>query len=376
MKRFIISLGLIVFLFTPDTAQSQATGPSLYYVFVRSSRVALLPFVNYTESVNVGDSLMPRLRRELIGRSVELADSADIETVLRKYRIRNTVEPSIQQIQLLSDELEVSYILVGSIDYVRTDAEAIEVALAARLIYVPTVEIVWSGTASAHSDDRRLPFELGKTLDTNRLIARASMRLLQSFNYTPPSRTRRIDSIQVYLHRQEIAKPCRSILILPFSNESHAAAAGYAVQNQFVAQLMSDGYSLIEPARAQQILYETRCGAGEISVEAVNVMRRELGADFILTGTVETYSGAFVPDWGDDPEVSMQVRLIDAAEGTIAWSQTASRRGSQGLVMFGYGATHGLNDLSRQLVRSLVHAIPHTTILEANSVSNATGYAQ
>ncbi|MFZ5432233.1 MAG: GNA1162 family protein, partial [Calditrichota bacterium] len=161
-----------------------------------------------------------------------------------------------------------------------------------------------------------------------------------------------------------------------FSNESHAAAAGYAVQNQFVAQLMSDGYSLIEPARAQQILYETRCGAGEISVEAVNVMRRELGADFILTGTVETYSGAFVPDWGDDPEVSMQVRLIDAAEGTIAWSQTASRRGSQGLVMFGYGATHGLNDLSRQLVRSLVHAIPHTTILEANSVSNATGYAQ
>jgi TolB-like protein len=358
--RWSLSLLLWCSLIVPTIVWAQPAGPSLHNVFVRASRVALLPFVNWAEAPGITTEVMVRVRAELIARSVDLADSAQVAAVLRKHRIRNTAELTVEQIQKLSSELDVSYLLVGTIDYVARGDSTFEIALSARLLYLPTIEIVWSSCASAHSDDTRWPLAIGRTTKTAVLMQRAVARLFHAFRYAPAARIPHVTALALDERSARTVLPCRTMLVLPFANETTTKAAGFMVANLFVSELLHEGYTIVEPGRVKDLFLSTgNLPNGEIPLDLLTKCRADLAVDFVLTGSVYRCAVSPAPDGMDDPSLAVDVRIIDTRDGVIRWAKSRERAGSDALSLFGFGTAPGMGSLSRSVVRRLTQAIPH-----------------
>jgi TolB-like protein len=347
-------------------AWAQPTGQSLHDVFVRASRVALLPFVNWAEVPGVTADVMGHVRAELAARNVELADSAQVAAVLRKHRIRNTAELTVEQIQKLSGELDVGYLLIGTIDYVARGENTFEIVVSARLLYLPTIQIVWSSSASAHSDDSRGPLAIGHTADTPTLIHKAAARLFRSFRYAPATRVPRVTALTFDERDGPAVLPCRTVLVLPFANETTTKAAGFMVANLFVSELLREGYNVVEPGRVKDLFLSTgNLPNGEMTMDLLTKCRTDLDVDFILTGSVHRCTTSPTADDFEDPSLAVDVHLVNTRDGLVCWAKSRERAGSDALSLFGFGVNPSMGALSRSVVHHLTQAIPHVSQLAA-----------
>jgi hypothetical protein len=357
MRRAFLTAALAAILLIP-TCGAWAQ-PALYYVFVQSSRVALLPFSNPAEVPLAMPEIMHGVRAELLRKSVELADSGQVADVLRRHRIRNTSELTVAQVQTLSKELNVSYLLVGSLEAYGASDKATEIALSARLLAVPTVTIEWSSSASAHSNDRVLPFDLGHTNNAKRLVRRAVTDLFHSFRYGRAQTTRHVESVKVTEGGQTQAMPCRRVAVLAFANETSVHGASQAVTNQLVTALYQQGFEVVDPGRVREVMLGVNdLTQGEMSQETLHHWRDELGADFVLTGTVSEYESQRMGNGIDDPSLSVESRRVDTQTGQVTWAKALARHGSDSGSLFGLGSVHSLAALSRRMARACVAAIP------------------
>ena len=356
MRSTLIGLGLALCLFVlPSSSRSQV---DLFEVLVKEPRLAVLPFMNLADVPEVTPGIMEQVRAELQDLSIELADPDITAKVLRKYRIRNTAELTARQVQLLSEELVVGYLLVGSIDRYWQSETSAEVALSARLLYVPSVSIEWSASTAVHTDDAIAPLDIGRVGQAENLTGRAVAKLLRKFRKDPSRRKPSVVSIQTRHKKPPSSQPCRRILALEFANDTNTRFAGHIVTNQILSALHQFGFEIVDPGRVRQVMLAKReFLRGEISSALLSEFQKELGADFVLTGTVSRYTTSAAQNL-DEPSVAFEARLVDAQQGEVVWAGTFSREGKDSAWLFNLGYIHGLGTLSNLMARKLVKTIP------------------
>lgn len=331
----------------------------LFEVFVKEPRLAVLPFRNLSDFPEVTPEIMAQIRAELNGLSIELADSTVTADILRKYRIRNTDELTARQVQLLSEELVVGYLLVGTIDRYWQSETSAEVALSARLLYAPTVSIEWSSSATAHTDDHITPLGIGRIQHAEHLTRRALNRLFTDFRKHRSQRKQSVLSIQTRSKQSSDTLLCRKLLLLTFANDTKTKFAGHIVSNQVLSALYRFGFEVVDPGRVREVMLAKReFLRGEISSELLDEFKSELGADFVLTGTVSSYKTSLSPQNLDEPSVAFETRLVDTRNGGIVWAETFSREGKDSAWLFHLGSVHGLGALSNRMAQNLAKAIP------------------
>jgi len=350
-------LGIVVCLcWLPAYSQSQV---DLFEVFVKEPRLAVLPFANLTDYPEVTPEVMAQIRAELQDLSIELADSNSTADILRKYRIRNTDELTARQVQLLSEELVVGYLLVGTIDRYWQSETSAEVALSARLLYAPSVSIEWSSSATAHTDDYFTPLSIGRVEHAEHLTRRAINKLFTDFRKHHSQRKRSVLSIQTRSKSPPSNPPCRRILLLPFANDTETRFAGHIFSNQVLSALYRFGFEIIDPGRVREVMLAKReFLRGEISSTLLAEFQSELGADFILTGTVSRFKTTLSPQSLDEPTVAFEARLVDTQHGGVVWAESFAREGKDSAWLFHIGSVHGLGALSNIMARKLAKAIP------------------
>jgi TolB-like protein len=349
---------LLVMAILGWSAPASAQGDMVEQLAKRT-RVALLPFANYAEVPKAMPDVMSLVRTELKRYNVPLADSQATADALRRHRVRNTNELTLDQIHALSDQLGVAYLLVGSLDRYVSGKTAGEVALSARLIYVPTGSIEWVSTATRHSLDGIRVLEVGREPDAERLAALAAADLFHNFGYRHADHRKEVEWVWLRNGGRSHKQLCERILVLPLGNESTVYNAGGIFYNHLIAALDRRGFTVVEPGRAREMMLEDgNMAPGRASESLLQLCGNELGTNLILTGAVSTFECALPTNMDQIPTISVEARLIEAQTGQVVWARDMHCSGSDSQLLFGVGTTYSVSTVARRLADDLVKAIP------------------
>ncbi len=357
MKTFVGIVALVAGLIG-FAAQSQAQADP-FDVFVKGSRVAVLPFVNYAEEPAAMPLVMQQVREELNKRSVELVTADAIAEVLRRYRVRNTNEISVDLIQKLSTDLAAAYLLVGSLDRYVAAEEGAEVALSARLIYVPTAAIEWAASCDVHTADGIQPLGIGIVKSADRLTRHAVKELLDNFRYKRPENFKRVEAVRLGGGGNALMLPCQTLVVLPFANESGLHFAGNIMTQRLITALFDAGFNVADPGRIREsMLEEGDVTPGKATTSLLKLCQEQTGADLILTGTVSRLTGSVASGFEIPAHLEVEARLIDCRSGDVVWAKNLQSDSGDGALLFGVGYRHGIGSVMDHLATRLAHAIP------------------
>lgn len=353
-NRRLLALALLGVLMLSPAARPQ---PDLYHVLVRSSRVAVLPPANLSGVPEASLPALEAVRVELLRLHADVAADDELRVVLRDHRIRNTAEVSLADARTIADALSVRYLLLGSIDrYAEADSSA-EVALSARVLDAVSGTVVWANSVAVYRDPRSRVFGLGRTARAAKLLGGAARKLLHDLRYSPDPRRQRVTALQAKRSAPQTV-PCRTIAVITVGNETQIRFAGHVVANQLSSALFRRGFAVVDPGRVRALMLESnQLVQGEVPADLLTKIGSELGADFVLTGTVSRFQSLRTQNL-DNPEVSLEVRLISIADGNVIWAGSYDREGRDTALLFGIGHVHGLTKLSARVARRIARDLP------------------
>ena len=155
-----------------------------------------------------------------------------------------------------------------------------------------------------------------------------------------------------YLHPNVDLGAIRRVAVLPFENLTQERTAGEKVQKIFLTELLaSEAFEVVEPGQVTQALRAARVEQIEALGPAdLKKLAETLKAQGIFIGSVvdfsESRSGSTPA-----PEVTIQLRLVEAQTGVTVWSASRTRSGASASArLFGIGG-QSLSEAARQLIR-------------------------
>lgn len=332
-------------------------------------KVALLPFVNYTESPEAPEVIKPLVVEALKRKGFDLVVGEPIEQFLWQHRIRQTDMVSSRLARWLAEELQVSAVIVGSIILYRP-GEAPQVGLAARMVSIPETTILWANDFSLSGEDYNKPLGLGTVRQVDVLAQRL---VTQVFDSLQPIR-----SVQLVpspdppsFYNLNLMKPppqltylspitdfygLETVGVIPFKNQSERRGAGDIVSVMFLSRLHNTGlYHVIEPGLIREQFLRFRVRArGEIDTIGLRPLNRNIEAQGYITGTVETYDEGILGEVRAPPEVAMSARLLRSDDDAIVWSMRNGYRADNYNLLLDFGRIYSIIPLAQLTIEEMV----------------------
>lgn len=161
-----------------------------------------------------------------------------------------------------------------------------------------------------------------------------------------------------YLHVNADLGAVRSVAVLPFESLAADRTAADKVHDIFLIELLATGaFDVVEPGEVAKVLREAGIPSTEMLAPAdFQSLGQQLGTDGFFLGKVvdfaETRSG-MTPA----PEVTIQLRLVEALSGVTIWSASDSRSGATlSRHLIGVGG-RSLTEATRDLLRRQLDAL-------------------
>ncbi|MEW6585595.1 MAG: hypothetical protein AB1442_08285 [Nitrospirota bacterium] len=112
----------------------------------------------------------------------------------------------------------------------------------------------------------------------------------------------------------------RRIAVLPFENFTSDEHAGEKIRRLVLTELLSKGVEVVEPGEITRLCKDMKVRSlASLKVREIQEMGTALGVAAVMMGSVEAYGigrGISVTY----PEVTVNLRLIEASSGNIVWS--------------------------------------------------------
>lgn len=163
-----------------------------------------------------------------------------------------------------------------------------------------------------------------------------------------------------YVHPTYDFSVVKKMAVLPMENLSTDQLAGEKVRKAVVSELLAAGViDIIEIGQVNRTLNQQGIqNVTALSADDLKKLGTALGAQALVLGSVETFDRVNVGGVAF-PEVSVTLRALDVATGTIVWSasQTGGGPGIAGR-LFGMGGdtmTEATQKTVRGALRSLFH---------------------
>lgn len=155
-----------------------------------------------------------------------------------------------------------------------------------------------------------------------------------------------------YTHAGADLGAIRTVAVLPFTTLTQDPNDAKKVEKIFLVELLARGVvDVVEPGRVAQVVASQRITSTEaLTPEDLQRVGKELGADGLFLGSVveltEARSGSTPA-----PQVTIQLRLVEASSGLTAWSSSDTRNGANARArLFGFGGD-SLTLAARRLIR-------------------------
>jgi TolB-like protein len=302
------------------------------------NRVAIFPFDNMTDNMDVMKHVLPTLIQNLGKKGFEVVDEGPLNSFICKERVRTAGYVSAELAGKIRKEFNVSKILTGAIISF-SDEDVPEFGILARLIDASDGTILWADYASATGEDFIGILGLGRLKTIFSLVPKVMDKLFASLNI--PGLEGRRDS----LYR---------IAVMPFKNNSDFSNAGTIAMYMFMVELIkSREFRPVEFGSIRDSIIELRIrNRGEISYQHINTLSQSLEVRGILVGVVDTYSDGIAS--ASPPVAGMTVRLIDSSDHRIVWYNSGLLTGEDSLIALDWGRIRSVHAVAYQLVSNLV----------------------
>ena len=162
-----------------------------------------------------------------------------------------------------------------------------------------------------------------------------------------------------YTHPNADLGALKRVAVLPFENMTQDRSAGDKVQRIFISELLSmEAFDVVEPGVVARTLKAERIeNVEQLGPADLKRIGEALKAQGLFFGSVvdfaESRSGSTPA-----PEVTIQLRLVEAQSGVTVWTASKTRSGaSTSARLFGIGGeslTQAARQLLREELRSLV----------------------
>jgi TolB-like protein len=154
-----------------------------------------------------------------------------------------------------------------------------------------------------------------------------------------------------YVHKNADLGSITKVAVLPFDNLSQERAAGDKVQKIFYLELLAlDVFEVAEPGQVTKVM-RAQTSADALGPAEYQKIGKDLGVDAIFVGSVVDFTEAHTGST-PTPEVTIQLRLIEAHSGSTVWSTGRTRSGaSVSTRLFGVGG-ESMTQAARRVVKA------------------------
>jgi TolB-like protein len=149
----------------------------------------------------------------------------------------------------------------------------------------------------------------------------------------------------------------KRIAVLPFESLTTDEYAGEKIRKTVITELLSRGVDVIEPGEVTRVLIEQKIKSfSSVRTADLQNMAKTLGVEALMMGSVEAYGisrGISV----SYPEVSINVRLVEASSGNIIWS-VCQTSGGPGFWTRHFGAEGiSLSEAANKVVKEAIDTL-------------------
>ncbi len=182
----IIALVIGVLLSLLGCAGPSVTGYLRSDVTISHTKsMAVIPFDNISGHPDAGKKAVNLLLTELVHTELfKIADTGEVESSLRRLRIRTTAEMDLSKLRTLGEQLQVQTIIIGSVDEyeLRQEGRGVIpiVAVNARMLDAQTGDILWAISHVHDGNDWETVFGFRKVTSLSRLAQIVVAEIVES----------------------------------------------------------------------------------------------------------------------------------------------------------------------------------------------------
>src|SRR4030066_1536318 len=162
-----------------------------------------------------------------------------------------------------------------------------------------------------------------------------------------------------YVRQNFDYKNIERMAVLPFESLTNDEYAGEKIRKTVITELLSRGVDVIEPGEVTRVLIEQKIKSlSSVRTADLQNMAKTLGVEELMMGSVEAYGisrGISVTY----PEVSINVRLVEASSGNIIWS-VCQTSGGPGFWTRHFGAEGmSLSEAANKVVKEAIDTLDY-----------------
>lgn len=322
-------------------------------------RLALLPIDNLSGSAAPLREMYSELSTELSARGLDFLDTAAVDALLARHRIRYTGGIDLPLASALRTDENVAAALVLNLE-LYDDSATPKLSIMARLVSTASPpEILWMESFSRTGHEAPGLFEQGIITDPAALrknvftsVADSLSRFLAG-NGRRPLLPRDIPP-RISFGRETIADGMPLVGVLPFFNESTRKYANDIMLLHFVQRLHASGkFRAVEPGLIREKMLAMRVIMKDgVSVNQADLIANNLLTDYVLSGRVFNYQD--VQGVAEAPYVDFSAQLIERQSKRVIWTSKSYNRGDEGVWFYDWHRIHTANRLAGSMVQSVV----------------------
>ena len=338
----------------------------------------LLPIQDRVGGPQLARLVEAELERQLAARST-LAGAADVRAVLRSLRIRDASDEPPGRLAALAERLGADWLFLVTLHEARAGrlrqredgglgralvdegaGDTPQIALSARILAKGSDELWWAGFRAATGRDREGLFGRGEVEYLEVLARRVVAELVAAAAEPQASRARprlRHPAIGYTRAAAGPAPPAR-VAVIPMDSvaELAAGAAAEVATAALFAALTDSGFQTVLPGLVRTVRQESgRPFPGAATRAEWEALARQSGAEWVATGTVETYRRGFGRD--PVPWVAFSVRFLSTADGRIEALDGLERTGRETAAAFDRGRIYSSAELTYEMMRTLLYGV-------------------
>lgn len=337
-------------------------------------RGVLLPLQDRVGRAEVAELTETLLRQALADRA-DLIETGDVRDILRSMRVRDASNEPLDRLAVLGERLGAEWFFLATLHEARAgrapqrqsseatggqrfadSGDTPQLVLSARVLLTDSSELWWAGFDGASGRDRERVFGLGEIETLDELMQVSVEALVASAVESRVSRVRprlrtRSDG---YLRPEKKPFPPQRVAVIPMDSVAtlDPSASAEVASAALFATLDDFGFKTLLPGFVQSIRQDNgQMQHGAVGSSEWSALAAEGGADWVATGTVETYTRG--QGGAPDPWVAFSIRFLDTVDGGIAWSTGIERNGRDTGSAFDRGRIYSTGDLAYEMMRSV-----------------------
>lgn len=331
--------------------------------------LVLLPFENLSGTSGAHGQLESLVAFAIQAKGYHVERGEGVEEILESERVRYLDSLAAAPRNQLLQQFGARGLVQGAI-YTYADGDNPMLALSARVLREDG-GIAWWGMIGLAASDTEGMFGLGRAASMDALVRSAVARLVADL--PAPGAQARSESLRGKPLGLSAPRTYRSaalgkgsvhrICLLPFDNPTPARDAPRALEQLLWRRLAQSGsFEVVEPSELRAAVVAERIPSLR-STDATQLQRlgSRLGTKLFLHGALTRYSDASPRGGRVEPEVALDLALVDVDAGRVLWTSEHARKGKDYESLFQRGAISNAMALGDRMLSEMIDAVEKTT---------------